>query len=245
MLVIVDNTQHVIAEFRATVGTIFSRKVITSGDASRIMAVLRHIPRDLLQVEVKYPKLGSMFLPFTTYGNGTSMNLDFYAPRSLDIPETNDGPRDAYYFVPLPAETPNDGFLSYATIESIKDVFTLPARTVIMLRADQENILQAISDYAALFKVDPKVLTGLPGAVYSATFEEASWAFDKVAYVPFINELSSASDISAQLAAEKQTPYDVEKSNYTRANGTVKQHQNFLKPEEDDDIADETSGFSL
>lgn len=236
MLVVIGEKQQVIAEITADVGSLFASRTLAYGDFSRIMAVIRHIPRDILAVNVRYPLVSDQSFPFTIHG--ATMNLDMYMPdrnESASKPDRSDF--KTYYFVPAPAETPNDGFLTYATVESVADLVSLPERTVVMLRPDQLVVLNMLRDYSSVFKIDAKVLSGVPGSDYSASFDEAAWAFDKVAYVPFITELSEVSNLTEQLKLEQRTPYALEKEQYTRKDGSVRSMQAFAGP--DEDISDE------
>lgn len=238
MLCIIDAEQRVIAEFSADVGMMFTQRVYSYGDATRLMTVLRHVPRDLLRISVRYPLVSDNSFQFNNYPEEFMINLDMYAPKATHIEDVEPIDASTMYFAPAPEEVPNDGLLEYATIETVRDLLALKPRTVVLLRPDQETILRAVSDYAALFHIDPKALTGLPTATYSITFDEVTWSFDKVAYVPFINELATALDVQKQLDAQGTTQYSREKANYTKSNGEVKSLTQFTAPDESADEPD-------
>lgn len=137
------------------------------------------------------------------------------------------------YFAPSPAELPDDGVLTYITVETAHDVISAPDRVVVLLREDQLVFAQLVRDYGAALAMSAKTLTGLPAVSYSAAFDEAVYSFEKVAYAPFVTELTSEIEMAKDLEAQQRTAYDVEKASFTRANGTVKQFTAFAEPDED------------
>lgn len=151
------------------------------------------------------------------------------------------------FVCPAGDELPSDGVLNYVTIETVFDLANVPDRSVVVIRPDQLGILKCVAENTTVFKLDVRVLTGLPGAAYGTEFEAATWAFEKVAYAPFISELRVASEIESQLAAQSQSQHDAEKERYSRKDGSVKEHRDFTVasvgvkavPVGDDDVADE------
>lgn len=213
-----------IARFRATAGVAFNRTLVSTDDnARKLLACLHHIDPIILGIEVNYPMVGDDFHPFTP--RNCTMNLDdIVSANETDLRvDTKDTNSRTLFVAPATDETPNDGVLQYTTVESIYDFKTIPDRSVVLLRGDQNDLLKCVADNRKLFSLELFTLTGLPGANYSATFDEATWAFNKVAYAPFISELRLAGEIAAQIEAQSQTPYSREKEAYTRKTGEVKQ----------------------
>jgi len=244
MLIVSNSTQEVIAKMRIKPGFLLSRTLVaTSGEIGPIFRALRDIPQHLFEVEINYPKVNHVFHLFNK-GNFMDIEniVENYEARNKRMKVIE--PSKTLFVAPAPDEVPNDGVLAYTTIESIFDIRDVPDRTVMLMRPDQLGILQCISENTPVFDVQLATLTGLPGASYTVTFDEATWAFDKVAYAPFISELRVAGEIEEQLAAQKRTIHDEEKAKYTRKTGEVKEHSNFKlakigSDNIDDDLGDD------
>lgn len=171
------------------------------------------------------------------------MNLDevIAASETRHTPVKKVEPPKTVFIAPYTEDLPDDGVLSYTTIESVYDLKSIPDRSVVMLRDDQTALMKCVADNRALFALELVTLTGLPAANYSASFDEVTWAFNKVAYAPFISELRLASEIADQLDSQNKTPYAREKEAYTRKTGEVKQMTAFDVSPVDSDPED--SGF--
>lgn len=229
-ITIYNDSNEIVAQFRIETGALFERSWVPARNSERVLHMLRNIPREVLRVDACYPKISSTFHRL----NGYKMDIEAHIPEAKKPVEQ---PEKTIYFAPSPAELPNDGVLSYITVESAQDVINALDRCVVLLREEQLVYAQMIRDYGAAFSIAAKTITGLPAVSYSAAFEEAVYSFEKVAYAPFITELASEIEMAKDLEAQKRTAYDVEKAAFTRANGTVKKFTAFAEP--DEDVADE------
>lgn len=162
--------------------------------------------------------------------------VESYNKRSLANTKTEVS--KTLFVAPSPDELPDDGVLEYVTVETIFDLKTVPDRSVVLVREEQLEMIRCIAENSTVFDLKFATLTGLPGANYSVSFDEATWAFDKVAYAPFISELRVAGEIESQLEAQNRTVHDVEREKYTRKTGEVKAHTNFSLARSSDDITD-------
>lgn len=131
------------------------------------------------------------------------------------------------YLAPASDTVPDDGLLEYVTFESIYDFKTTPDRAVVMVRADQLDLIKCCIGAAVFLEVTFAVMQGVPASEYGQLFEEVTWRLDKFAYSPFVTELRLAIDLDNQVKAQTRSVYDDEKSRYTRKNGGVKEHKGF------------------
>lgn len=145
------------------------------------------------------------------------------------------------YLAPSTDVPPDDGILAYVGFESIFDLAVIADRSVLLVRYDQLDMVKCCLDAAVYLEINFAVLTGLPGAEYSQSFEEVTWRLDKYAYAPFITELRLATDLAAQVSAQSGTVYDDEKARYTRKSGGVKPHTGYTVhgADDPDEIGDE------
>lgn len=209
-----------------------------------LFRALKAIPRELLQIDVRYTGLGfEGFVQLTKYqGNIMDIQaaLSDYEEEFASSVKTKPVTSTKMIFVsPISEKSPDDGVLSYSTVESVFDLAAIPDRGVVTFRPDQIEILKLVCENQTLFGLELSVLSGVPETDYSADFENATYAIDRVAYLPFLSELRLAAEIGAQLEAQEQTEYDREKATYTRKNGKVKEHSNFLLPDEVSETLDD------
>lgn len=220
-----------IAEIRFETGSgEFGTGKMTPADNAFLYRALKLIPREYLKVDIRYFGVGyDEFVPLTTY---RKHQMDIQAALS-DHEEsekqtgTQKTPSKMLFVCPAGEQSPDDGVLTFSTIEKILDVSAIPDRGVVLFRQDQIAILKCLCENTILFDLELRVLTGVPETDYSADFESATWSLEKVAYLPFLSELRLATEIGEQLAASEMTDYDKEKATYTRKSGRVKEHAKF------------------
>lgn len=225
-----NSAGRIIAELRFREGVRHVKDRDATVNAS-IFSVMRSIPREFLQVDVRYFGIGfDSFIPLSSF---KGINMDIQAAlrdtgnEPIETPAPVDQPRKMLFVSPSADKSPDDGVLTYSTLETVFDIADIPERSVITFRPDQLPLLRCLCDNDSLFGLELRALTGLPETDYSADFDNAVWALDKVAYVPFISELRLASELDSQLQAQNETGYDRERVAYTRKSGEVKEHSNF------------------
>lgn len=237
----------VIAELKFTEG-LFNRSLGAQGkgESSALFRALKSIPREYLHVDVRYFGIGhDHFVPLTIY-KGNTMDIEAaLADHEVSLAEQQKEPRvgKMLFVAPASDKSPDDGVLTYSTIESVFDVAAVPDRSVVIFRADQIAMLKCFCENEGLFGLEMRVLTGLPETDYTADFDNATWSLDRVSYLPFLSELRLASEMESQLSAINETAYDREKAGYTRKTGLVKEHTKFDKVtanEPDADPADDS-----
>lgn len=141
---------------------------------------------------------------------------------------------------PAPKEVPDDGVLKYVTITSVYDLKDVPERAVALFALPDIAVLKCVADHEELFNCHLMYLAGLPAAEYTAEFDSAIWAAERVSYSALTADLVLARQIHEGLEAQNRTTYDVERSRIERSNGDVKEHAKFIVATgEDDDVAAE------
>lgn len=241
-----NDNGRILAELKFEVG---SGKLGTQefqlDDRASLFRMLKLIPREFLKVDIRYTSVGyDQFIPLTVYRKH-QMDIQAALSDSEEMRSQNVDAKPAskmLFVAPANDKSPDDGVLTYSTVEKIFDLSGVPDRTVVLFREDQAPMLKCLCDNTALFDLELRVLTGLPETDYSANFDSAVWSLDKVAYLPFLSELRLATEIENQLAANEMTAYDREKASYTRKSGTVKAHSKFetVVPEGEGAAADDS-----
>lgn len=221
---------RIIAQIRLGEGTdLHPENRITCN--SEVFRALRFLPRQFVKVDVQYFGIGDeTFKPLNTPRRRT---MDIQAALAdIEEHEAANKPvvaQDAVMLFVGPAsdKSPDDGILVYSTVETVFDIAKVPERSVVLFRPEQTGLLKCLCENEALFGLELRVLTGLPEVDYSPDFDNATWALEKVAYLPFLSELRLAAELDDQLKAQNSTVYDREKASYTRKTGSVKEHTDF------------------
>lgn len=182
-------------------------------------------------IELKYPFVSDEWIK--PHFRGIHMDLQREVlKREGAVADEQDAKE--FFVAPVTEQLPDDGVLEYATIESIYDISSVADRSVVQFSHSQIPLLKLICENTAILGLRPTVLSGLPGAEYTAAFDSATWSAERVAYSPLISELTLAAEVRDQLSASQLTTHDKEKMNYTRKNGTVKAQTDFDIAGEDD-----------
>lgn len=165
------------------------------------------------------------------------------AEYELDAVEKRTRDRDKKLVLIAPAgeELPNDGFLSYATAGDVQAIVNAQSGSVLLFAEKHSRLLEMLIEYQDEFGVAVKTLVGLPGVKYEPWFESKSCSQDDVSYSSLLSEMSIAEEHRALTREKDRTTHDVERSQYSRSDGTVKRGDNF---DVQDDIGDEVEGES-
>lgn len=131
------------------------------------------------------------------------------------------------FVAPISDTSPDDGVLSYSTVENLFDLDKVPERSVVRFRPDQMEMLKCVCDNATLFGMELRAMTGIPETDYSSDFDSVTWSLDRVAYLPFLSELRLAAEMDDQMKAIDETAHDRERASYVRKSGKIKEHANF------------------
>lgn len=128
---------------------------------------------------------------------------------------------------PANGELPDDGFLQYSVGADIKALIAAPDGGVLVFDEHQSRLLKMLIEYQDEFECRVKVLEGVPNVNYSPWFGSITWSQDKVSYSGLLSEISIAEAANAADPQDK-TVYERESAQFTKANGRVKDQDNFV-----------------
>lgn len=192
--------------------------VFGSAACRAVMNVFRAIPPGLAYVSAFYPDLNRRVI-INHPPLGAPMDLsNIYSEREDD--KTSALP--TRLVAPAMHVVPADSLISFAQVETIADVLAAEPRSVLLFSESALELLAVVVDHPVLFGFNTMVLTGLPTAEYSNQFESKTYSLERLAYATFTNELVEATRVAAALKEEGKTPYEREREQFTRADGSVK-----------------------
>lgn len=129
------------------------------------------------------------------------------------------------FIAPAADALPEDGVFEYATIEKFFDLANMPERTVVLFDVRQERMLQVLCEQRVLLDLELRVLAGLPSAHYMPWFENATFGVERVAYAPFLAEVSMQQEVARQTAASApKSVSEREDERIVRADGSIRSH---------------------
>lgn len=161
--------------------------------------------------------------------------LDIYSSQNEEAEADQNVEPKTLYLCPAVSKLPDDGLLNYVTFEVFGDLLALPERSVVLVRPDQFRFLKVVETHGATVGLDFKVLTGIAEADYSAAFDDATWSFERIAYAPFIADLTNTLTLESTLRAQQKGAVATEEAAYTRKDGSVKAFTKFDEPLADDE----------
>lgn len=143
------------------------------------------------------------------------------------------GPRDVVYVAPLPnGGVPDDGALTYSTVESLKDLFGDIRSGHCFLFSespDSLSVLKVVNDNPNIVPFSAVRLEGLTSVEYSSSFMRDSWALHSEQYHSVLS--SFAERVQADHAAKKEvamtSTFHREKQARTRLSGNQRRHSAF------------------
>lgn len=158
------------------------------------------------------------------------MDLRTTAQELLSLPEKEEEELDLkiLFVAPAPREMPEDGVLHYEVLTDVYDFDRIEARSCVLIADDVLDVAELVAKHPVLFGVRMVRLDGIPGANYSVEFESSVWNTDRVAYNALISEINMVKEAEEAASINSASVHDLEKKQYTRANGTVKDNTNFV-----------------
>lgn len=204
-------------------------------DLRSAMRMLHFIARHI-RLRVSYPGISTEVIDFISYED---VNMDIAAQVALREAQAfnNDEKNEVrqLFVCPSADKVPDDGILTYVTMESIYDVRDFGAGVVVMVSPDRSEALSLLVSNVPIFKVRMIVLTGVPGCEYTPEFDRATWSCEKASYAAIVSEINDARVTQQAAADEKSTKHQREKKAFTRADGTIKSHVAEVASVETDD----------
>jgi len=153
--------------------------------------------------------------------------LDAMDPADRPDQPTPKSDRKYLFVAPAPDRLPDDGMLTYIEIVGIYDVRDVPERAVLLFSRESFAVLKLLAENQIVFGVELHQLVGLPEADYSLDFDQVTWNLEKVSYAPLVSEISLAMEAQRQVEAASQTMHDIERQQYTRQDGSVREQKGF------------------
>lgn len=92
-------------------------------------------------------------------------------------------------------------------VESLADLASLPFEGAVSI--DAGPLLKVAMDYPALTGIKLVVLSGMPGAVYSAEWDQATWGLERLSYDGIVSEVVTATRVDKmrnEQAGSRQRP---------------------------------------
>lgn len=142
------------------------------------------------------------------------------------------------FVAPRPDVSPDDGILVYGDVVSVKDLLLDDDRHVLLFDEQDGDLLEMLIKYQNRFEVRPQVLVGLPSASYSPWWDSLTWMLDKSSYPTLVSELSLDNRVREERRFANRSVVETEQEQYTRKDGTVKDHTKYelSLPDDEDDL---------
>lgn len=193
-------------------------------DLRAAMQLLHFVARSV-RLKVSYPGISDEVIDFISYED---VNMDIAAQVALleaqAINEDNKDDIKQMFVCPSADKAPDDGILSYVTMESIYDIRSFDAGSVVMVSPDLIEALSLVVSNVMLFKARLIVLTGVPGCEYTPDFDRATWSCEKASYAAIVSEINDARSVKRTVEDEAATKHQRERKAFTRSDGSIKGH---------------------
>lgn len=147
--------------------------------------------------------------------------------------------RARHLFVcPMLLSMPDDGVLTYGTIENAADFVTAGDRTVVMFREDQAAHLKLVIEGQDFFDTTLQVMYGVAGATYADWFDAATNGVERVSYQGFLSEYQMTAAALALEESKRETKHDRERK-HVDEEGYAKRYGDYDVGIDDEDDSDD------
>lgn len=144
---------------------------------------------------------------------------------NADKEEADRSSYQTIFVAPLGSSLPDDGLLTYVTVDKFSDLLSQPAGTVVLFREDQARLLSVLCQDADVFERDVHAVFGLPNVDYGRWFEEATFSKPRMSYAPLISEIRISRDVdNLRSANAPKTVAEREDARILTTKGTVRIH---------------------
>lgn len=126
---------------------------------------------------------------------------------------------------PLGSSVPDDGFLTYSTVDTFRDILDALNGTVVLFRKDQQDLLAVLCSNASALSIGVQAVFGLPATDYEPWFTDATFGVARISYAPLLSSLREKLEVDTILKgkAERST-HEREVAQRTRKDGSVAYH---------------------
>lgn len=157
------------------------------------------------------------------------MNTIYESAKMLGIVSQDDKVDTSHFqhiiVAPLGNAVPEDGILSYVSINNFRDILDAPNGSVLLFREDQADKLAALCANQHPLEVSVQAMYGIPGVTYERWFDESVYACPRLSYSPTISEIRESRDVAMlQEASRERSVHDKETAHRTRRDGSVRYH---------------------
>lgn len=144
------------------------------------------------------------------------------------------------------AETYEDDLIKFVYVDSVGQLLTLEQGPVALVFSEEHlRIAACLKEFHELFGLDVAVIEGVPGQIEDPVFAETMYGVERVSYHRVIGDLVEAERRLAMMteAERAESINALERSRYTRKNGSVKPLINFDHSQPEDEVVEgEVSG---
>jgi len=206
MISIYDDNGGLIARFTFTTTQCVAKDVVIRQSSARdLMTGLRAIPRQVVKVDVTYPRIKNVPLPFNSVLPGDyTMNFEMLEAAQVAQPRSTDDAK-SFFVIPSGDTLPDDGVLMYVEIVDVYQLKDTPEHSVLVFSPTHNEDLKCVVENSGIFKANLTRLMGVPGANYSPEFASATWPLQEAAYASLVTELRVAGDIERMRKDEDAT----------------------------------------
>lgn len=219
-----DDPDRVIAVIELQSGFLTRRsRTIRALNARSLLEALRAVPRDVMEIDAFYPLVGNK----VEFNNnellkGKYMDLAKVVALREERTTREDAVAKSIFVAPAPRSLPDDGVLTFSTVESVFDLKNVPENGVALFSTDAIPVLKCVNDNSKLFGVELKYLAGLAEADYTVAFDSAAYGLDRFSYSALVADLQHAAQMAAMQREQTASVHDREVARSTRADGSSK-----------------------
>lgn len=126
---------------------------------------------------------------------------------------------------PLGTSVPEDGLLTYVTVDTFKDILNTADNSVILFREDQAELLAILASNADALAVNLRALYGIPSTEYDRWFDSATFNVAKMSYAPTISAIREANVVNdLRVKEQPKSTHQNEVARRTRSDGSTRYH---------------------
>lgn len=129
------------------------------------------------------------------------------------------------FVCPAGTDTYEDDLIKFVYVDQVGQLLSLePGPVALVFSDDHLRVASCLKDYHGLFGLDIAFIEGVPGQLENPAFNEAMYGIERVSYHRVIGDLVEAERRLAMMteAERAESINALERSRYTRKNGSVK-----------------------
>lgn len=146
------------------------------------------------------------------------------------------------FVCPAGADTYEDDLIKFVYVDQVGQLLSLePGPVVLVFSDDHLQVASCLKDYHGLFGLDVALIEGVPGQLENPVFNEVMYGVERVSYHRVIGDLVEAERRLAMMteAERAESINALERSRYTKKNGSVKPLIDFDHSRSEDEVVEE------